>query len=282
MAKLRIAVITDIHYGIDVRAKLGSKAPRLMKGFVKAANDYAPDLVVDMGDRVVARSNKNEDDDRYLIQKRRNRAEDARYMYELKQHFNKIAAPLHSVIGNHDEKNLSRSENARIMGTPETSYSRDMNGYHLVFWNPKTSQGITGGLEIDDKDIEWLEQDINKTKKPTVLFSHVPLTNGPELANENHDIAGRFYLEEVPRIRSILEKAGNVILCMGGHLHRNQHREVNGIHYITQQSLTHAWKKHYRVPSGAYSFVELDDNKISFRLRGKVRKHHKLQVRQAP
>ncbi len=263
MATLRIAAITDIHYGLDIdkrqtgglvkASKLGSKAPRLMEKFIKAVNHRMPDFVVDMGDRVSATDPET----------------DAGFDKELRGYFNRIAAPSHHLDGNHDIKYQP--------GNPKGSYSQDINGYHIIFWNPAFHYEEDGLVLLDD-DIEWFRNDLAAAAgKPALVFSHVPLDN---LGDEAHDpVQKYFYWSQGKKIRQIMEDAGNVILCMGGHQHRNRHREINGIHYITQQSLTSVWREKYRIPSGTYSFIEIEDGKIRFDLHGKFKKTLELDAR---
>ncbi|MBU0800298.1 MAG: metallophosphoesterase [Alphaproteobacteria bacterium] len=255
MGKLRLAVVTDIHYGFDVGNKLGSKGPRLMDAFTRAVNKYKPDCVVDMGDRISCR----------------NRDMDMGYLRQVKDHFNAIAAPIHHMIGNHDAKFMTREDNESITGSPGTSYSRDYNGYHLVFWNPNVNITNQQGLRLSPEEIEWLRADIAATDKPVILFSHVPLDNDPkdyeDETKEYAGIAGRFYYGQGQDVRQMLEKSGKVMLCMAGHRHTKRHREINGIHYITQQSMTSAWKGSRR-PTGTYANVEIEGDKIAIMLKG--------------
>lgn len=291
MARLRAAIITDIHYGPDTGAKLGTKAPKLLEAFVKAVNGYdkgeGPDLVVDMGDRVTARD-----------------ADEARRNMEtVCAYFNRLAAPVHCINGNHDLGRLTRQENEAITGSPAASYSLDEGGFHLVFFNPSGAIGRNGALVITDDDMEWLRRDLAATDKRTIVFSHVPLDNvseekaqaaaermvdasGEEIPIENAGfrdlVSGRFgYPEQGAAIRAIMEESGKVALCMSGHVHGNRRRDLNGIAYITQQSLTHQHQKFYRVPSRTYSFLEADDDGIVVKLRGKVVKDYVIEF-QAP
>jgi Icc protein len=269
VGKLRLAVITDIHWGPDSGARLGSKAPKLMEAFIKAINKYKnkPDGVVDMGDRLTSR-----------------RHDDAlQSLKGLKDCFNRIAAPVYHLTGNHDVRHLSRAENEAITGSPGASYSKDINGYHLIFWNPSVSLAGKDGMHIEQADMDWLRADLAAADKPAIVFSHVPLDNtghddlDPEALKDNPwitkdtpraAIEGRFFYGEGPEARKLMEESGKVILCMAGHAHRNRYQNINGIHYITQQSLTQTYQKKYRVPTHAWSMVDFEDGKITVRLKG--------------
>lgn len=261
MATLKAAIITDVHYGHDIKDKLGTKAPRLMKHFLKAVNHFDPAFIVDMGDRVSAVSEES----------------DRENMNNYRAHFNEVAAPLHCLLGNHDIRNLGRGENEQITGSPGRSYSKDKQGYHFVFWNPEYVFGKTG-IELTQKDIDWLAHDLQKAKdKPAVVFSHVPLDNIK--GEEKADVKKYYFWTEGKQVRKIMEDAGNVILCMAGHQHRNRYRKINDIHYITQQAFTSQWKSHYRIPSGTFSLLQLDDDKITLSRRGRAKKTFDLTPR---
>lgn len=269
MGKLRIAVVTDIHYGFDVGNKLGSKAPRLMESFTKAVNKYKPDCVVDMGDRISCR----------------NRDMDMGYLRQLKDQFNTVAAPVHHIIGNHDAKFMTRADNESITGSPGTSYTHDYNGYRLVFWNPNVTIASREGLRLTEDDMNWLRDTLKKSDKPVVLFSHVPLDNDPkdyeEEVKEFTGIAGRFYYAQGHDVRKILEESDKVILCMAGHRHTKRHREINGIHYVTQQSMSSAWHGTRRA-TGAHSFLEIENDTITIQMRGTDKKGFTLTAKPIP
>ena len=262
MSKLRVAVATDIHYGFDQRDKLGSKAPALMEQFIKYTGKLKPhpDFVIDIGDRV---NSRDADDDR-------------KYMQELKSQYNKMAIPLHSVLGNHDIKNLSRADNEQIMGTPATSYSMDAGNYHFVFWNPDVGYS-ENGMTVTQADIDWLKKDLAATDKLTAFFCHMPLYISEDARAEQErekgaqNIVSRFSLQEAPQLRNILSQSGKVCIAMGGHRHKNCYDLIDGVHYITQQSMTSEYKEKYSVPTGTWSLLEFDDEEIKIRLYGKAR-----------
>lgn len=260
--QVRVAIVTDIHYGFDSSAKLGSKAPRLMQAFEKAVARHQPDFVLDMGDRVSTRS----------------REDDTHYMETLQHHFNRMAAPVHHLVGNHDLNHVTRPENERITGGPASSWSKDVGNIHFIFWNPDIKP-TTKGWRITADDLLWLEENLAKTDKKTVLFSHIPLDhedkNDP---NPWEHILSRFHYADSENIRKILEDSGKVRLCINGHVHRNHHSVINGIHYISQQSLTQTYQKKYRVPAGAWSLLEISDHEIIMKLQGKVRKDYTIPL----
>ena len=257
MAKLRAAVITDIHLGPDSGRKLGSKAPRLLTAFAKAVNEKGADIVIEMGDRVTAG----------------NTADARAQMKSVREHFNEIAAPKCHVLGNHDLRYLSHAENEEITGSPSKSYSRSINGVHMIFFNP-ASLSERGARRISDAEIAWLKNDLAAAKGPVIVFTHVPLDNKGEEAGANI----RFYFAQGPQIRRIFEDSGKVKLCMAGHRHTNHESVINGIHYITQQALVSEWQKKYRVPMGAWSWLEVDDKKITVSLQGKVKNTWEIRL----
>ena len=258
----RAAIITDIHYGFDSGAKFGSKAPRLMQAFEKAVARHKPDFGVDIGDRVSTTSGER----------------DTKNMETLQQYFNRMTTPVHHVMGNHDLSRLSRQENERITGGPASSYSNNVGDFHFVFWNPDMKP-TAQGWKITEDDLNWLKNDLAQTSRKTILFSHIPLDHEDKADPHPYEnILSRFHYADSDNIRKVLEDTGNVMLCMNGHVHRNHHSHINGIHYISQQSLTQTYQKHYRVPAGAWSWLEIDDDKITVKLQGKVRKDYTIPL----
>ena len=251
---LRFAVVTDIHYGFDRGNKKGSRAPALIDRFIKAANSNRVDFAVDMGDRVTYTSPEQ---DRY-------------YLTKLKDQFNKLAMPKYSVHGNHDLSHLTRKDNEDILGLPGGSYSKDINDHHVIFWNPNVR--ITGqqGLFITASEMDWLRETLKNTDRKCILFTHIPLDNYPEdntAAIEHDKRPFLSFYPQGPEVRDILEQSGKVILSMSGHRHRNRHREINGIHYITHQSLVQRYHDTER-PHAAYSLVKIDKDRIQIKGRG--------------
>jgi 3',5'-cyclic-AMP phosphodiesterase len=113
---LRIALIADIHHGVDQGAKLGSAALTLMQPFVDWVNAIRPDLVVELGDRI------NDLD----------KDADLKWTRDVAHAFTAVQRPCVHILGNHDAYQLPRAESEEVMQTTFASHSRDVHGYHLV------------------------------------------------------------------------------------------------------------------------------------------------------
>src|SRR5215831_15381059 len=116
---LRIALIADIHHGVDQGTKLGSAALDLMQPFVDWVNAIQPEIVVELGDRI------NDID----------KEADLKFTRDVAHAFTAVQRPCVHILGNHDNNQLSRAESEGVMQTTFVLHSRDVQGYHLVFWN---------------------------------------------------------------------------------------------------------------------------------------------------
>jgi len=241
---LKIALIADIHHGIDIGTKLGSSALTLLQPFVDWVNAVRPHLVVELGDRI------NDFD----------KDTDYRWTQDVAHAFSAICDPCVHILGNHDVFAMSRSETEEAMQTTLACHSRDLNGFHLVFWNSAVNLE-SGTYHLGSDDLLWLEADLAKTDLPTIIFSHLPLDNGSMLGN--------FYFERlVPRgahyaegalARDIIERSGKVIACLAGHTHWNACNTIDGVHYITIHSLTESFTTH-PYPTGAFGILSVDEH----------------------
>ena len=151
---LRIAVITDIHYGIDIGAKKGTQALPLVDEFIDAAAAFKADLILNLGDEISTRDPES----------------DEKFKATLRHHFNRAACPVIKIDGNHC---------VRFQERQSVSRSFDMDKFHIVMWNPYMNRYTRDGVIPDPQEIEWLENDLAGTDKPTIILSHIPF-RGPE------------------------------------------------------------------------------------------------------
>ena len=260
--RLKIALIADIHHGIDVGTKLGSAAVTLMRPFVDWVNAVGPDLVVELGDRI------NDLD----------RDTDVSWTKEIAKIFAEVNRPCVHILGNHDVHRLTRTDSEEAMQTTFASHSRDVNGYHLIFWNSavKFEQGT---YHLPAQDLQWLQTDLASTDLATLIFSHLPLDNGSMLGNfyfEKLVPQGAHYFEGAAA-REIIERSGKVIACLAGHTHWNQRHTIDGVHYITIHSLTESFTTH-PYPTGAFGILSIDEH-LSVEVFGRDPVLHRLPVK---
>ena len=242
--KLRLALVTDIHHGPPTKTKRGDEALPLLHKFVDFANDWGADLVVDLGDRISDKDN----------------ATDRRLTADVAGAFQRVSIPRRHLAGNHDLEFMTRQDGEELLGTSLTSESVDINGFHLVFWQAGVKYDRQDGFSLIDGDIQWLADDLAATDLPAIVFSHVPLDGAL--------MTGNFYFEanqhcsqysETGEIRRVLLEAGNVVLCVAGHVHWNKANSVDGIPYLSLQSLTESFTT-APAPAGAWSTIEIGED----------------------
>ncbi len=269
--RLKLALVTDIHYGPNAYTKRGEDAPALVETVVAAASAFGPDRFVELGDRL---SDCSE-------------AEDRERLTKLAELFARCGGPRTHLLGNHDIVHLSRREIGHILDCETAHHSVDEKGWHLVFWN--ADPHYPDGLEIAPGDLEWLEADLAATRLPSVVFSHVPLDDAAMIGNFYFKTRpeGRAGFLNAAAAREVIERSEKVVLAVAGHVHRNQLSTIDGIHYLSLQSLTESFTTH-PYPSGAWATLELD-HEIHWQVHGreplamtlpiKVLEHHWLRRR---
>jgi hypothetical protein len=237
---LRIAVITDIHYGMDIGAKKGSQALNLVDQFIDAAHSFGAHYIFNLGDDISTRDPVT----------------DEHYKQTLRQHFNRAACPIIKIDGNHC---------VRFQEKQSTSRSFQTDSHHIVLWNPYLNRYTRDGVIPDPEDIEWLESELTKADKPAIILSHVPF-RGPESERKQFKRAhteGQYYpshFADAEKLQEIIESSGKVILCLSGHRHLNHIETMSGVHHTIQQSLVEIVED--GKPAGAYSLIEIDQHEI--------------------
>lgn len=200
MPDLKIAIVTDIHHGEVKLTKRGDRALDLLENFLDFCADYGPDLIADLGDRI------NDKD----------RETDRRRLAEVAAKFRGLNTPHVHLDGNHDSDFLLPSDNANAVGSGRHE-SRDVNGYHLVFWNASTKIPRPEPFRASDDDLAWLARDLTETDLPTIVFSHVPFGGA--------SVVGNYWFQNTPdhatypnaaEIRKLVEASDRVVLCVAG------------------------------------------------------------------
>ena len=71
-------------------------------------------------------------------------------------------------------------------------------------------------------EVEWLKADLNNTAKRTVVFAHQRL-----------DVSNNYGVKNAADVRKVMEESGNVLAVFQGHSHKNDLKDIGGIHYCT-------------------------------------------------
>jgi hypothetical protein len=184
------------------------------------SHEVKPDIVVNLGDVI-------EDESEEL--------DELRYRQFLGL-LTGLPCPVRHVVGNHDSVHLSDTRLAELLGTQELYQSVDVAGVHLVVL--RSVERKDRDVRLPEAQLAWLEADLAQTALPCVVCIHHPLSD--------MDLTGNRWFEKAPHIcrvanrrevRALLEQSGKVRAVFNGHAHWNHLDVVNGIPYVTLQSL---------------------------------------------
>jgi len=206
--RITFAVGTDIHKDIM------HDADQRLQAFIDAAARAKVSFIVDLGD--------------FCQPKKANQG-----FLDIWNSFN---GPRYHVLGNHDmDGGFTRTQTVAFMGMPAQHYSFDAGGWHFVVLDgndPDVPPRPGYASWIGSEQLEWLKADLQETQRPTVLFSHQGL--GSSLRNG---------AEVRAALETINHAAGwtKVVAAFSGHDHLDRHACINGIHYITVNSMSNYW-----------------------------------------
>ncbi|UCE32167.1 MAG: metallophosphoesterase [Burkholderiales bacterium] len=260
---LRLGLIADIHHGAHQGTKVGPAALPLVREFAHWANGLPLDMVVELGDRI---NNVDAVADEQLTRE--------------------IAAALHGLgaarahlLGNHDNHDLAREVAESAMQVAFGSWSRDVRGHHLVFWNADTCVKGQPSFRCSAADLDWLRADLEATELPAIVFTHLPLDEGSMIGNFYFEkvFAGYAHYANAAEARDLIERSGKVILCVAGHTHWNARNTIDGIHYVTIHSLTESFTT-WPHPSSAWALLEVGDD-IRIEVFGRDPAYYRLPIR---
>ncbi len=215
---LRVGLVTDLHYA-DKPPK-GSRHYRESLGKLATAAEELkqrqPNFIVELGDLVDAADSVKVE---------------LGYLKRVNDEFAAICPQRHYVLGNHCVHTLTKDEFLGVVGQPQSYYSFDSGDFHFVVLDSCfRSDGQPYGREnfdwtdpnIPDSQLQWLHQDLGETTKKTIVFAHQRL-----------DVSNNYGVKNAAAVRSVLEASGKILAVLQGHSHKNDHSEINGIHYCT-------------------------------------------------
>jgi len=219
---IRIGLITDIHYAdLDTA---GSRHYRdsitKVREAVEVFNEAKPDIVICLGDLIDAGA---------TVEK------EYAHLETMAHEFKKLNAPSRFVLGNHCVYTLTKQEFLKGVGQDRSYDALTQNGIRLVFLDAcYTKAGEDYGrknytwtdTEIPAKERDWLKSVLSEDQRPTLVFVHQRL-----------DVEGSYGVHSAKEVRRILEDSRQVVAVFQGHNHVNDHKTINGIHYLTMNAV---------------------------------------------
>ncbi len=257
---MKFVILADIHLGPEgyykgVLRKINKDVKIFLDKFIIEMNDNVrPDFVVVLGDLA---EDDNEINDKKNID----------YIVKL---LTKLKCPVYYVAGNHDLKNISEDELAKLFNQKSLYYSFDSDSFHFIVLFSRVSED--GIILIPEEQKEWLKQGLNKTNKKTIAFVHHGLAN--------QDLTGNPWFEGRPKkclvanreeIRNIFSKSNKVIASFNSHLHWDKQDIHDNIPYFTIQSLIEN-EDDKGIASETHAVVSIEDNKVIVEIKGNYSK----------
>ncbi|MCH2203310.1 MAG: metallophosphoesterase [Fuerstiella sp.] len=219
---VRFAMITDLHYADKDRAGTRHYRETIAK-LAQAAKQFQtekPDFLATLGD---------------LIDAAEEVETELGYLKRITREMDKIKLPKHYVLGNHCVDTLTKGEFLAGTGQSKSYYSFDRKGIHFVVLDACfRSDGVAYQRKnfdwtdpnIEEREVEWLKQDLASTHKKTIVLVHQRL-----------DVAGPYGIKNANQVRKILEDSGKVLAVFQGHSHENEHQLIGDIHYCTLMAM---------------------------------------------
>jgi alkaline phosphatase len=177
--------------------------------------------------------------------------------------FNKCEPRCYYVLGNHDVDSIPRETLARLWQIPALGYySFDYQDTHFVVLD--TNYDIHGNpytpdyhkwdcTYVNQYQIQWLKEDLSKTEKPVIIFSHALLDE----LEDNHAV------RNAEQIRRILENYKNTVTVFQGHLHGGYFSRTNNISYYTLKAIVQGENDFYfwivTINDAAVTISEISD-----------------------
>jgi 3',5'-cyclic-AMP phosphodiesterase len=229
---VKIAIVNDIHVGksLDHNGKVRASShliENMLERFLQSIQQqHCPDVLINLGD-LIRSEDKELDHQAYR---------------RLLSIFDQINLPVIHLLGNHELKKmpLEDIENAwRDYSFDQRSYGcKDFGNFTLLWLGLELNSQDHRIHSLPSKQLNWLKNQLNQIKRPTVIFTHCAL--------DDHDVNGNFFyeacdnrsksalfLENQETIRSVISASGCVIAVLQAHLHYFHTKQIDGIPYIT-------------------------------------------------
>lgn len=222
---LKFAQVSDVHFlenGSNTTFKMIGESPRLLDDAIEQINDQNDlDFVMFTGDLI-----------------------DKSFEKELKAvlpHVQKLNTPWYFAFGNHDRcvgGYLTTEVYLKMLNEVNKNYKfkkayysfEPKKSYKVIVLDDIITNEITSNGFIDDAQLKWLKNELDKSKNDTVLiFMHVPLIE--PFASPNHK------LRNASQVIKLIESYKNPIGVFQGHYHATKVTQHDNVLYVSTPAL---------------------------------------------
>ncbi|TKG90147.1 hypothetical protein EYV94_24400 [Puteibacter caeruleilacunae] len=233
---LKFGLVTDLHYAdreINKTRHYRDSIAKLQDA-VKEFNQQDVDFVINLGDL------KDESKDP-------SRKETLQFLNTIEKVLQKFNGPIYHVLGNHDMDSITKKDYLKTTKNSgkakgKSYYAFQMKGIRFVVldanYNSEMQDYEPGNFKWNDANIpeeqlKWLEKELSDSDLPTVVFIHQLLDDFA--MKDDHDLL--HCVKNAAEVRTIMEKAGNVIAVFQGHDHAGNYSYNAETHFFTMKAM---------------------------------------------
>lgn len=226
--ELRIGFVTDPHVessGTGNARVLNEKFRNRLDYFIERMNDvFGADLLVANGDIIEGTKRTSETGQGELSL--------------VKKIFDRTSIPAYWVLGNHDLRAVTKRQWKSALGIGYEYKAFDAKGYRIFILDSNYTsddEDVAPGIsytrgKVSQEQIKWLEKELKKTKKKSIVFMHhPPLRNIDARINE-------LLLKNALELRRIFSENG-VLVVFSGHIEDLYYEESGGVRYFVLPGL---------------------------------------------
>ncbi len=243
---VRAGLITDLHYA-DKEPRGSRHYRESLAKLDEAAKQFAkskPDFVVELGDLIDAADSVEVE---------------LGYLTTIQEKFAALPGDKHCVLGNHCVDTLTKDEFLGAVGQEKSYYSFDAAGVHFIVLD---SCFRSDGMPYQRKNFEWTDPNI-PTEELDWLKADLDATESEQVivfAHQRLDVEDNHGVKNAADVRKLFEASGKVRAVFQGHSHKNDHKLIDGTHYVTLVAMVEGSGE----ASNGYSTLDVfDDGTLS-------------------
>ena len=214
---VKIGMCSDIHV-----ATMHDSKERLT-AFIDSMKIAKPDFIIELGDLEMPKT-------------------DYQPFFDI---WNSFSGSKYHVIGNHEMDGGVTLEEAiayRKMKSSYYSFSKKGFKFIVLDGNDKKLAEQKGYRSfMGKKQLTWLKNELSRTEEPVVIFSHQGIGSDPNTPGERYSIENSIEVRQLFENHNKTAKGNRVVACFNGHTHHDFAEEINGIWYVTINSMAYKW-----------------------------------------